>query len=162
MGRKVQITQMRRADVKTVFGLQSEFEAFLQGLTANTRSTNAAARRRLFLRYGFGRKPAFKCLIAKMGGVPVGYICYHLGFDPDEMSGPVVYVIDLFVSSGARGLGIGKALMNKVAGICREEGGIAVYTCVWKKNRKAIGFYRSIGADWVTDVPLMQWPRSHW
>lgn len=32
----------------------------------------------------------------------VGYALYHYGFDPDEMQGKVIYLIDLFVSEKAR------------------------------------------------------------
>ena len=54
-------------------------------------------------------------------------LIYHTGYDPDEMQGRVLYIIDLFVTDRARGLGVGSRLMKAVAVECRKIGGIDIY-----------------------------------
>jgi GNAT superfamily N-acetyltransferase len=153
---------MKKSDLGDVFSLQREFEFYLQGLTDKPRKTSIAEQERRFFKDGFGKNPAFRGIVARDRGKLLGYLCYHFGYDPDEMKGRVVYVIDLFVTNEARARGVGTLLMGSVARLCSSVGGIAVYVCVWKKNKKAIRFYKSIGAEWVTDVPLMAWESSKW
>jgi GNAT superfamily N-acetyltransferase len=92
----------------------------------------------------------------------VGYLFYHEGYDPDEMSGRVIYVIDLLVSEEFRGSGIGTLLMKRVAALCRKIEGNDVYFGVWLKNKAAIKFYEKLGAEWVDEVPFMRWNSKKW
>ncbi len=153
----IKIVRPKRTDAKDIFRLQKEFDAYLQSLTKKKRKDHALKREKAFMRYGFGKNRLFYTLIAKKNRVAVGYICYHLGYDPDEMQGPVIHVIDIFVSSSARGHGIGKSLMKAVAEVCKRKGGFALYFAVWNKNKSAIKFYKKLGADWEREVPFMHW-----
>ncbi len=139
-----------------------EFDGYLQGLTKDKRTVSTSERKARLLRDGFGKKPAFRCIIAREDTKPIGYLCYHEGYDPDEMRGKVIYVIDLFVTSSARGSGIGRMLMDRVADVCANMDGIAVYVGVWRRNPKAIKFYMGIGAEFVEDVPFMRWGKERW
>ena len=154
---KIEIVPARKSDAIDVFRLQKEFDAYLQSLTVKKRKNYAQKRQKAFMRYGFGKKRLFYTLIAKKGGVPVGYLCYHFGYDPDEMLGPVIHVVDLFVSSYVRGQGVGKLLMKRAADICKKKGGFAVYFCVWGKNKSAIKFYKKLGAAFDKEAPFMHW-----
>ena len=160
---QVQIRQARKSDIKDLLRLQREFETYLQSLTDKKRNgLSTAEHERRFIENGFGKKPAFRTLIARKEGKALGYIAYHFGYDPDEMEGKVVYVIDLFVRDSTRGMGVGTSLMDSVADICKEQGGIAVYFGVWNKNKAAITFYKKLGAEFVIETPFMMWPKSKW
>jgi GNAT superfamily N-acetyltransferase len=156
---KVMIRPVTKKDLKDIDRLGREFEEYLQSLTDKKRAPYSSGR---FLRDVFGKKRKFYGFIAIKDGIALGYIFYHYGYDPDEMNGPVVYVIDLFVSESARGLGIGGQLMKAVARECKNQGCIDIYFGVWVKNKKAIKFYRKIGAEFVTDAPFMKWSKEHW
>jgi ribosomal protein S18 acetylase RimI-like enzyme len=151
---KVTIRTITKKDLGDVDRLGREFEEYLQSLTKKKRAPYSNGR---FLKDGFGRNRKFYGLIARNDGRALGYIFYHYGYDPDEMNGPVLYVIDLFVSESARGLGIGSKLMKSVAKICKKQGGRDVYFGVWVKNKEAIKFYRKLGADFIKDAPFMKW-----
>jgi GNAT superfamily N-acetyltransferase len=153
---------MTKSDLKDVFLLQKEFETYLRSLSARHRATSAIKRERRLRKDGFGKNPAFYGFVARQNRVLLGYLCYHFGYDPDEMQGRVVYVIDLFVTKETRGRGVGMLLMKEVARLCRRIHGIDVYFCVWRRNKSAIRFYKSLGADWVKDVPLMRWDKNKW
>ncbi|MHB8132381.1 MAG: GNAT family N-acetyltransferase, partial [Mobilitalea sp.] len=82
----------------------------------------------------------------------VGYVLFHNGYDPDEMSGPIVYIIDLFVTQEQRTKGIGKLLIDKVSEYCKGNGINLMYLYCWKKNIDAMMFYDKIKCEQITDL----------
>ena len=63
-----------------------------------------------------------------------------------------LWLEDLFVAPAQRGLGIGKALLTRLAAICTERGWTRLEWVVLDWNSPAIEFYRSLGA-----TPLDEW-----
>jgi len=63
-----------------------------------------------------------------------------------------VWLEDLFVDEAQRTLGYGKALLASLAGVCIERGYSRFEWSVLDWNEPAIGFYRAIGAD-----PMSEW-----
>ena len=63
-----------------------------------------------------------------------------------------IWLEDLFVRPGHRGLGLGRALLGTLAGICRERGYPRMEWTVLDWNEPAHDFYRTIGAS-----PLDEW-----
>lgn len=59
---------------------------------------------------------------------------------------PGMYLEDLFVRPAARGKGLGKALLARVAQIAIERGCPRMDWMVLDWNEPAIGFYKSLGA----------------
>lgn len=57
-----------------------------------------------------------------------------------------VYLEDLYVSPSHRGLGVGKALLAALAGVCLDNGYDRLEWSVLDWNTPAIEFYRSLGA----------------
>lgn len=99
-----------------------------------------------FRRDGFGPNPSFSCVIAEQAGRPAGY-AMHLGdYDTDLMCHGT-YLADLYVDTGARRCGIGRALMAAVARITRERGGRFVRWNVLRSNPSARAFYRTVGEE---------------
>ena len=160
---KIYIRPIKRADINDIVWLEKEFDGYLERLSKHHRkpfSTKNHAKR--ILKDGFGKNRAFQGFIARWGNNAIGYILYHVGYDPDEMHGRVLYIIDLFVTDSARGLGVGSRLMKAVAVECKKIGGIDIYFGVWLKNKSAIKFYKKIGANWVKEVPFMRWDKKRW
>ena len=65
---------------------------------------------------------------------------------------PGLYLEDLFVRPAARGHGVGRALLARLAAIAVERGCGRFEWSVLDWNAPAIGFYRKLGA-----VPLDDW-----
>ena len=58
-----------------------------------------------------------------------------------------IWLEDLFVLPEHRGSGAGKALLRRLAQICRDRGLTRLEWCVLKWNAPSIGFYESLGAN---------------
>lgn len=159
---KIYIKPMKRKDVNDVVRLEKEFDQYLAQLSEKSRrSFSIKSQTKRVLKDGFGRNRAFQGFIARRGNDAVGYVIYHSGYDPDEMRGRVIHVVDLFVTNRARRLGVGSLLMKAVAKECKKIGGIGIYFGVWKRNKSAIKFYKRLGANWTEDF-FMHWERKHW
>jgi GNAT superfamily N-acetyltransferase len=63
-----------------------------------------------------------------------------------------IYVEDLYIRSAYRGRGFGKALLQFLAQKCMDHGYARLEWWVLDWNEQAIGFYRNIGAQ-----PMSEW-----
>ena len=63
-----------------------------------------------------------------------------------------LYLEDLFVSESCRGIGVGKALLGRVAKLAVSRGCARLEWAVLDWNQPAIDFYRSLGA-----TPMSEW-----
>jgi GNAT superfamily N-acetyltransferase len=63
-----------------------------------------------------------------------------------------IYLEDLYVTPAMRGRGLGKALLAELAATCVRRGYGRLEWWVLDWNAPAIGFYRSIGAE-----PMSEW-----
>ena len=150
----MQILPLLQSHIDSVVELSREFDDYLRLLSSVERENfNDQKVREKFLRYGFGAKKSFFWYVAKIDNEILGYALYHYGFDPDELQGKIIYLIDFFVSKKARGKWIGRALIEKLQS---HEDSLGLYFWVWMKNAWAIEFYKKLGADWIEDVPFMK------
>lgn len=95
-------------------------------------------------REGFGSTPAFEALIAECCGEAVGLCLFFDSFS--SWSGRRgVYVQDLFVAEGARGLGLGRRLLAEAAAIGHARGGNYLRLSVDADNASAQDFYERVG-----------------
>jgi GNAT superfamily N-acetyltransferase len=107
------------------------------------------------LRDGFGEAPYFHCLIAESDGQdgekkPAGFAFYF--FNYSTWTGrPGLYLEDLFVHPDFRGLGIGKALLARVAAIAVEKGCPRLQWEVLDWNTPAVDFYAGLGASFLDE-----------
>ena len=124
---------------------------FIRALAVYEREPNAVkATEADLLRDGFGEQPYFSCLIAEQNGVPAGFAFYF--FDYSTWLGrPGIYLEDLFVHPEFRGLGIGKALLQRVAAIAVEKGCARLKWQVLDWNTPAIDFYKALGAEFMDE-----------
>jgi GNAT superfamily N-acetyltransferase len=114
-------------------------------------------------------KPPFECLIAECNQAPVGFALFYAFYSTWEARSGL-YLEDLFVSPSARGTGVGKVLLERLALIARERGCTQLDWMVQRDNHGAQSFYASFGARimpewtrWRYDVtqPCAQSDKSH-
>ena len=99
----------------------------------------------------FGPAPKAEVILALLDNEPVGFALFFHNFST-FLGRPGIYLEDLFVRPEARGKGIGKALMVKVAQIAVQRGCGRFEWAVLDWNEPSIEFYRRLGA-----VPQAEW-----
>lgn len=99
----------------------------------------------------FGSRPYAEVLIGEIDGVAQGFALFFHNFSTFEGK-PGVYLEDLFVRPEARGAGLGKALLKKLAAIALERDCARLEWSVLDWNEPAIQFYLGLGAK-----PMDEW-----
>lgn len=99
----------------------------------------------------FGPRPYAECLIASLDGVDVAFALWLHNYST-FLAKPGLYLEDLYVRPAARGHGVGKALLVRLAQIAIERGCGRFEWSVLDWNTPAIEFYRRLGAE----------PQSEW
>ncbi len=93
----------------------------------------------------FGDHKYAEVLIAEVGGQTAAFALFFCNFST-FLSRPGIYLEDLFVRPHFRGMGIGRALLAKLASIAVERNFGRVEWSVLDWNESAIGFYKQMGA----------------
>jgi GNAT superfamily N-acetyltransferase len=94
----------------------------IRELAAYERAPNAVvATEEDLRRYGFGPERQFEALLAFLDDEPGGFALFHPRFST-WLGRPGVYLEDLFVTQAARGRGVGRRLMTRLAAIAVERG----------------------------------------
>ena len=138
------------ADRAAVKHMLAEFIAYLNAIEPAEDAVDLD----YLLDQSFGPNPVCKTLIAEREGKPLGYVSFHPGVWEIYRT---VYVISLFVRAEARGTGAGRALMDAVKAIAREQQAKRIVWEVWRKNPLAIEFYKGIGGEVFDENLLMSW-----
>ncbi|HTV13307.1 MAG TPA: GNAT family N-acetyltransferase [Acidobacteriaceae bacterium] len=99
-----------------------------------------------------GGERYFECLIAEEDGKPGGFALFFPVYS--TWRGRCLHLEDLFVRPQFRGRGVGKALLMRVAAMAVERGCAKLFWHVLDWNEPAIDFYKSLGAE-----PLTEWTR---
>jgi GNAT superfamily N-acetyltransferase len=101
----------------------------------------------------FTPRPRAFCDIAEVGGEPVGFALWFYNVSTFE-GHHGLYLEDLYVRPQARGVGVGRALLARLARRCVDENLKRMEWSVLDWNAAAIGFYDSLGAtaktEWIT------------
>jgi GNAT superfamily N-acetyltransferase len=99
----------------------------------------------------FGARPYAEVLIGEIDGTPQGFALFFHNFSTFE-GRPGIYLEDLFVRPEARGSGLGKALLQRLAALAVERDCARLEWSVLDWNEPAINFYKSLGAK-----PMDEW-----
>jgi GNAT superfamily N-acetyltransferase len=142
----VTIREAVPADAATIVRLIRGLAAY-ENMADLVRTTDANV-----LRDGFGDRRCFEALLAEVDGEAVGLALHRPSYSTFDGC-PGLYVEDLFVAEEARGLGIGRMLMARLAAIARGRGCSRMSLAVLHWN-PARDFYRRLGfvqvEDWLS------------
>ena len=100
-------------------------------------------------RHGFGASPQFEAILAFVDGEPAGVALFHTRFST-WLGRPCLYLEDLYVCEAARGRGVGRRLIARLARIAVERGWgrIDFQVLDWNPARR---FYERLGLGHVGD-----------
>ena len=96
-------------------------------------------------RHGFGPERRFEALLASIDDEPAGFALFYPDFST-WLGQPGLYLEDLYVREWARGRGVGRRLMARLAAVAIERRWPALHFNVldWNPGR---GFYQRLGIE---------------
>ena len=137
------------------FALESDLELILElirGLAEFEKlSHEMAADAETLRRSLFADRRMAEVVIAEYGEAPAGFALFFHNFST-FLGKPGIYLEDLFIKPEFRGRGIGRAMLAFLASLAVERNCGRLEWAVLDWNRRAIDFYRSLGAR-----PLNEW-----
>ena len=98
----------------------------------------------------FGARPYCEVLIGEDQHGPAGFALFFYNYST-FLAKPGLYLEDIFVLPERRGSGVGKALFTAVARLAVRRGCGRMEWAVLDWNEPAIGFYKKLGANLMTD-----------
>src|SRR5271165_4487038 len=98
----------------------------------------------------FGPLPRARVILAETGGTPVGFALFYYTFSSFKACSNV-FLEDLYVEPALRGVGIGLALMRRLALDAMADNCRFIEWRVLKWNQPATDFYRRLGAETMRD-----------
>ena len=141
----IAIRNAARDDLDTII-------AFIRALADYERLANEVRLdRETLAAHLFGPRPMAEVLIGEIDGTARGFALYFHNFST-FMGRPGIYLEDLFVEDAARGAGLGKALLARLAQIAVERDCARLEWSVLDWNAPSIAFYTSLGAK-----PMDEW-----
>lgn len=138
-----------RADLPLIAALIRELAEYEQ-LAHEVRFDEAVLGERLFGANG-GHGPYAEVLIGEIDGDAQAFALFFHNFSTFEGK-PGIYLEDLFVRPAARGAGLGKAMLRRLAAIAQDRDCARLEWWVLDWNAPAIGFYQALGAK-----PMDEW-----
>ena len=95
--------------------------------------------------HGFGATPQFEAIIAEIDGEPAGMALFHPRFST-WLGQPTLFLEDIVGREAARGHGVGRRLMARLARIALDRGWgrIDFHVLDWNPAR---GFYQKLGFE---------------
>jgi GNAT superfamily N-acetyltransferase len=119
---------------------------FIRQLAVFERAPDAVVTTEADLRHhGFGPERRFEAILAFLDGEPAGCALFHSRFST-WLGRPGLYLEDLYVVEQARGRGVGRRLMTRLAAIAVERGWgrIDFHVLDWNPARE---FYHRLGME---------------
>ena len=98
----------------------------------------------------FEENPKVFCEVVEVEGEIVGMAIWFLNYSTWQGKHGI-YLEDLYIKPEFRGRGYGKALLQHLAAICNERGYGRFQWWVLDWNSPAIEFYRSLGAEAMSE-----------
>ncbi len=98
----------------------------------------------------FGEKPSAEAWVAEVAGEVAAFALFFTNFST-FLAQPGLYLEDLFVKPSHRSLGLGSALLTRLAQLAVERGHGRFEWSVLDWNENAIRFYQKMGATVMPD-----------
>ena len=137
------------SDVPAILSLLRELAAY-EKLSHACIATEAD-----FVQHLFGPTPAAEAMVAELDSHIVGYALWFRTFST-FLAKPGIYLEDLYVQPLHRNKGLGKSFLKHLARIAVERGYGRVEWSVLDWNEPSIGFYKSLGAEPLSDWTMMR------
>jgi GNAT superfamily N-acetyltransferase len=134
----------------TLIGELAEFERLAHELVCTEASLTEAL---------FGPAPVVEATVARVGGEVAGFALYYRNF-ATFIGRQGLFLEDLYVRPAYRGQGVGRSLLAHVAGLATARGCGRMEWAVLNWNRRAIGFYQSLGARPINDWTVYRLDRA--
>jgi GNAT superfamily N-acetyltransferase len=141
------------ADIPTLLMLIGELAEF-ERLAHEVVATEASLQEALFC-----AKPVVETIIARVDGEVAGFALYFHNFST-FLGRSGLYLEDLYVRPAFRGQGVGRDLLVHIARLAGARGCGRMEWSVLNWNRRAIGFYESLGARPVNDWTVYRLDRA--
>ncbi len=141
------------ADVPMLLTLIGELADF-ERLAHEVVVTEASLRESLF-----GPRPYAETLLARVDGEVAGFALYFHNYST-FLGRAGLYLEDLYVRPAFRGQGVGRALLLHLAAVASSRGCGRMEWSVLNWNRRAVGFYESLGARPVNDWTVYRLDRA--
>jgi GNAT superfamily N-acetyltransferase len=142
----VQIRPVTEADVELLFGLILELAEY-EKLRDAVAGDAEVLRRTLF------EQRAAEALLIERDGEAIGYAIFFTTFSSFECRSGV-WIEDIYVRPEHRRDGLGRQVMEHIAGLALERGHVRLEWCALDWNEPALRFYKKLGAqpldDWIT------------
>ncbi len=107
----------------------------------------------------FAARPVVETVIARVDGEVAGFAIYFHNFST-FLGRSGLCIEDLYVRPAFRGQGVGRGLFGHLARLAGERGCGRMEWSVLNWNRRAIGFYESLGARPVNDWTVYRLDRA--
>ena len=107
----------------------------------------------------FGPRPAVETVLARVGGEVAGFALFFHNFST-FIGRRGLFLEDLYVRPAFRGQGVGRGLLVHVARLAAERDCGRMEWAVLNWNRRAIGFYESLGARPINDWTVYRLDRA--
>jgi GNAT superfamily N-acetyltransferase len=130
----------------------ADIELLVRELATYEREPDAAVARAEDFAAALGAEPPLvHAFLAEVDGEVVGMAVWFVTFSTWR-GRHGIWLEDLYVRPEHRGLGLGRALLTRLARVAVERGYERLEWNVLDWNEPALGFYRALGAD-----PLVDW-----
>ena len=134
----------------TLIGELAEFERLAHEVVVTEASLGEAL---------FGPRPAVEAVVARSGGEVAGFALFFHNFST-FIGRRGLFLEDLYVRPAFRGAGVGRHLLVHVARLAASRGCGRMEWAVLNWNRRAIGFYESLGARPINDWTVYRLDRA--
>ena len=141
---RIAIRPATPADVPTIMAFIKELAVY-EKLAHEVKATDADLHACLF-----GQRPVVEGVIATLDDEPVGYALFFPNFS-SFLAKPGLYLEDLYVRPAARGLGIGRQMLEYLARVAVDRGWGRFEWAVLDWNEPSIAFYKRMGATAMDD-----------
>ncbi len=136
---KVAVRSATPEDIPTILGLLRELAAY-EGKLDCVRIDES-----LLAEHAFSERACIEVLLGLLDGNAVSYAIFFPHFGSFR-GRPWLYLEDIYVQPGARGAGVGRAMMAHMAGLTLRRGWAGMAWSVLDWNESALTFYRGLGA----------------
>jgi GNAT superfamily N-acetyltransferase len=148
----LRIRPATEADAELIFGLILELATY-EKLADRVAGDAEVLRRSLF------EQGAAEALLLELDGETVGYAIFFTTFSTFECRSGV-WLEDVYVKPEHRRGGIGRAVMEHLAGLALQRGHVRLEWCALEWNEPALEFYESLGATRLEDWRMLRLERD--